>query len=54
MKKLVSDCCGANVKERLWDDHYGYPPYTNYFICTKCDEKCQPVESEEEVSDEQE
>jgi hypothetical protein len=47
-KKMVSDCCGAEIIEHLDKGHYAYAPYTNWLECSKCHKPCQPREEGED------
>ena len=35
--------CGTNMVEKMWDDHYAYPPYTNVLWCKNCGHREQAL-----------
>ncbi len=47
MEKLKSKCCGMPIREEMWDDYYAYAPYTNIFRCSRCGERCNVEEINE-------
>lgn len=33
---MISKCCNARIKEKPYNSHYAYIPYTNLLYCSKC------------------